>query len=64
MVQPAPHTDQLDAFLREVVQTIQAAAGQGMRHVQDDPASTDRALQDCREIIGQIMEGDVNAWLE
>lgn len=63
MVQPMPHADELDSFLREVVQTIHEATQQGMRNLQDNPAATDRALADCQEIIGQIMEGDVKGWL-
>jgi hypothetical protein len=63
MTQPHPDTEELDAFLREVVATLQSAAAQGLRHARDDSAVTDRAIRDCTEILEQIMEGDVDAWL-
>ena len=55
--------EQLDAFLREVVRTLHTATAQGLRHAQDDPAATRRAIGDCQEILDQIMAGDVEAWV-
>ena len=60
---PHPDTEPLDNFLREVVLTLQSASGQGLRHAHDDPSVTEKAIRDCSEIIEQIMEGDVDAWL-
>ncbi|MFN0071582.1 MAG: hypothetical protein ACKVVP_08870 [Chloroflexota bacterium] len=62
-MEPHADTEQLDLFLREVVVTLQAATGQGLRHVHDDPALTDKVIQDCTELIGQIMDGDAQGWL-
>ena len=54
----------LDDYLREVVQTLQAAVSQGMRRAADDPHAATPQIADCEEIIGVIMAGDVRAWLE
>jgi hypothetical protein len=63
VTQPHPDTEELDTFLREVVVTLQSATAQGLRHAHDDPALTEKAIRDCTEILEQIMEGDVDAWL-
>lgn len=53
----------LDDYLREVVQTLQAAVTQGMRHAADDPHSAEPQIADCQDILGVIMQGDVADWL-
>jgi hypothetical protein len=53
----------LDDYLREVVQTLQAAVTQGMRRAADDPRAATPQVSDCEEILSVIMAGDVNAWL-
>jgi hypothetical protein len=63
LTEPHPDTEALDGFLREVVVTLHSATNQGLRHAHDDPAVTQKAVQDCVEIIEQIMEGDVDSWL-
>ena len=63
MAEPAPISEPLDNFLREVVQTLHAAVNQGMQHVSDDPQSTEKAIQDCEEILGLIMAGQVGEWI-
>jgi hypothetical protein len=64
MPTPSPIAEPLDAFLNQVIQTIHEAADQGMRHVHDDPETTDRVIQDCQEILGQIMQGNVKSWID
>jgi hypothetical protein len=53
----------LDDYLREVVQTLQAAVSQGMRRAADDPQAANPQIADCEEILTVIMAGDVNTWL-
>jgi hypothetical protein len=43
--------------------TLHSATAQGLRHAHDDPAVTEKAIRDCTEMLEQIMEGDVDAWL-
>jgi hypothetical protein len=54
----------LDDYLREVVQTLQAAVTQGMRKAANDPGAATPQITDCEEILGVIMAGDVRAWLD
>jgi hypothetical protein len=49
--------------LREVVATLKQVVDQGMRHVQDEPDTTDQSIADCAEILGVIMQGDVAEWV-
>ena len=53
----------LDDYLREVVQTLHTAVNQGMRRAADDPQSASKPIQDCEEMIGVIMAGDVKEWI-
>lgn len=55
--------DPLDSYLRDVVQTLDAAVRQGLRNAQDQPAVTARNISDCEEILGVIMQGDVQEWV-
>ena len=60
---PTPIAEPLDSYLREVVQTLQAAVTQGMRRAADNETAAAPQLADCAEILKVIMAGDVNAWL-
>lgn len=62
-IEETPITEPLDAFLRQVVQTIHTAVNQGIKSAQDNPAVTDRAIEDCKEIIGTIMAGRIDEWI-
>ena len=62
-ITPTPLAEPLDDYLREVVQTLQAAVNQGMRRAADDPKAATPQIADCEEIIGVIMAGDVKEWL-
>ncbi len=53
----------LDAYLREVVQTLHTAVSQGMRRAADSPAAATAQIDDCAEILKVIMAGDVRDWL-
>ena len=62
-VEPTPIAEPLDAFLLQVVQTLHTAVSQGIRAAQDDPVAADRAIEDCKEIIGTVMAGHVEEWI-
>ena len=62
-IETTPITEPLDAFLRQVIQTIHTAVNQGIRAAQDDPATADKAIADCEEIISIIMAGKVDEWI-
>jgi len=53
----------LDDYLREVVQTLHTAVNQGMRRAADDPHGATPQINDCQEILGVIMAGDITEWL-
>jgi hypothetical protein len=60
---PTALAEPLDDYLREVVQTLQAAVSQGMRRAADDPRAAAPQIADCEEILHVIMAGEVNEWL-
>ena len=62
-VAPTPIAAPLDEFLREVVQTLHAAVNQGIQRGQDDLQAAEKAIEDCTEIIGVIMSGNVQEWI-
>ena len=63
LLSPTPIAEPLDAYLREVVQTLQAAVTQGMRRAADDPHAATPQIADCEDILRVIMVGDVKEWL-
>jgi hypothetical protein len=60
---PTPIAEPLDAYLREVVQTLHTAVNQGMRRAADDPHAATPQIVDCTDILTVIMAGDVKDWL-
>ncbi len=63
MVQPAPNTEALDAYLKDIVQTLHKAVNTAMRQLDSDPPAVERVIQDCKEILDHIMEGKVEDWV-
>jgi len=63
MVQAAPNTEALDEHLKEVVRALHAAVNRAMPHVKDDPALVDKAIQDCKEMLDVVLEGNVSEWI-
>lgn len=59
----APNTEALDEHMKEMVQALHAAVNRAMPHVKDDPELVNRALEDCREILEVVLDGDVSEWL-
>jgi hypothetical protein len=62
MPQAALNTEKLDVHLLEVVRALHGAVKQGISH-REDPKIMDKAIQDSKEILDVIMEGDVKEWL-
>ena len=62
MPEAAPNTEKLDEHLLEVVRALHGAVKQGISH-KDENKVMDRAINDCKEILDVIMEGDVKEWL-
>ena len=62
MPQAAPNTEKLDEHLLEVVRALHGAVKQGISH-KDENKVMDRAINDCKEILDVILEGDVKEWL-
>ena len=62
MPQAAPNTEKLDEHLLEVVRALHGAVKQGISH-KDENKVMDKAINDCKEILDVIMEGDVKEWL-
>ena len=62
MPQPAHNIEKLDEHLLEVVRALHGAVKQGVSH-SNEPKVLDRAIQDCKEILDEIMTGNVSEWL-
>ena len=58
----AASTAALDEHLKEVVHALHSAVNWARPHV-DDPRIADKAIQDCKEILAVVMEGNVSEWL-
>ena len=58
-----PNTLELDEHLKEVVNALHRAVNYAMPHL-NDPKITDKAIQDCKEILDVVMEGNVSEWLQ
>jgi hypothetical protein len=61
---PTPLAAPLDAYLREVVRTLQTAVSQGMRHAVNDPKAAEPQIADCEDILTVIMAGNVREWID
>ena len=64
MVEAVPHTYKLDEYLKDVIQGVYGACSTAVSHINDDPTTTDSAIADCEEILGVIMDGQVDEWIE
>jgi hypothetical protein len=62
MPQPVANLDQLDEHLMEVVRALNGAVKQGVSH-KDEPQVMDKSIMDCKEILDEIMKGNVKEWL-
>ena len=62
-LEPVPFAHALDEFLHDVVRALHAAVNRGVASAKTDPAQTDRALADCKDMIETVMAGQVEEWL-
>jgi hypothetical protein len=62
MPQPAHNIEKLDEHLLEVVRALHGAVKQGVSH-SNEPKVMDNAIRDCKEILDEIMTGNVSEWL-
>ena len=62
MPQPAHNIEKLDEHLLEVVRALHGAVKQGVSHA-NEPKVMDNAIRDCKEILDEIMTGNVSEWL-
>jgi hypothetical protein len=62
MPQAVDNLDKLDEHLMEVVRALHGAVKQGVSH-KGEPKIMDRAIADCKEILDEIMGGNVKEWL-
>ena len=63
MVDAAPHTVEMDNYLKDVVQALHAACNTAMRNLQTNPAEAEKAINNCEEMLGEIMEGHTEEWV-
>ena len=61
--EPTAIEEPLDKFLIDVVRTLMTASARGLAVVDKDPATADKALHDCKEILDVIMAGHVQEWI-
>jgi len=59
----APHTEELDEHMKECIQALHGAVNWAMPHLEDSKV-TDKAIQDCKEILDVVLEGKISEWLE
>ena len=62
MPQAVENLDKMDEHLMAVVRALHGAVKQGVSH-KDDPKVMDTAITDCKEILDEIMAGNVKEWL-
>ena len=62
MPQAAHNIEKLDEHLLEVVRALHGAVKQGVSHSKELKVM-DNAIQDCKEILDEIMTGNVSEWL-
>jgi hypothetical protein len=60
----APNTQALDDQMKDFIQALQNAVSRAMPHVKDEPKVVDKAIEDCKEILDVVMEGNVSDWLK
>jgi hypothetical protein len=64
MVDAAPNTYKLDEVLKDMIQAVYSATSTATAHLKDDEKTVDKALEDCEEVLGMVMEGHVDEWVE
>ena len=62
MPQAVANLEKMDEHLKAIVQALYGAVKQGIPHVKE-PEVVDKAIADCKEILGEVMAGNVKEWL-
>jgi len=63
MVDAAPNTYKLDEYLKDMIQAVYSACSTATAQMKDDEKTVDKALGDCEEVLGMVMEGHVDEWV-
>ena len=63
-MEAAPNTEALDEQFKEFIHALQSAVRRAMPQVKDDPRIVDKAIEDCKEILDVVMEGNVSEWFK
>ena len=61
MPQPAYNIEKLYEHLLEDIRALHGAVKQGVSH-SNEPEVMDNAIRDCKEILDEIMTGNVSEW--
>ena len=64
MVEAAPHTAELDEFLKVMIQSVKSACNSAVPHLNDDPSLVEHAFKECEEMLNTVMEGEVEEWID
>ena len=59
----APNTQALDDHMKDMIGALQRAVAAAIPHIKDDPKIVDKAIDDCKEILDVVIEGNVKEWL-
>jgi hypothetical protein len=59
----ATNTNELDEHVKEIVNALHSAVNWAMPH-RNDPKIADKAINDCKEILDVVLEGNVSEWLK
>lgn len=59
----APNTQVLDDHMKDMIVALQRAVGTAIPHIKDDLKLVDKAIDDCKEILDVVIEGNVEEWL-
>lgn len=64
MAERVPTAAALDECLKDMIQAVYGACNSANSHLQDaDQRVVDQAIEDCEEVLGMIMAGKVDDWL-
>jgi hypothetical protein len=62
MLQSTNNIERLDEHMLEVARAVHGAVKQRVSHA-NEPKVMDDAIRDCKEILDEIMTGNVPEWL-
>lgn len=58
----APNTVELDEHLKDVISALHGAVNRAVPHL-DDTKVVDQAIDDCKEVLDEVMAGKVSEWV-